>query len=357
MKKVLFRIGFGLFGAALLGLGFAALTRRLDKASYQLRLAAQPEAARVIPRPSHVEPPVEGTFGEHWERLKNAPVLERLTASRAKNPGAPAELSAMTAGARPDLRPFGLEASKAIATVEHCLDALALGRDLAHGGGLEGLYDARDFTFAVTEACGRVLDAAGADEKEAAVDRIQAILRGAPSHRRAMVEAGVDAQLETWGQSMREEDRAALPPAAKALAATAPVFEGGLVERIRLGLRWFRAQRTLHDLVEASGALGGVDELEASLPAELSRPTSHRPRGLRFHCGALADARRQDVLQLLISLIDLERRRRADGSWPARFSITAQTVPDGANLRVVRHPITCGDDQSPAFEVVLHPDE
>lgn len=224
-----------------------------------------------------------------------------------------------------------LEAGQADAAVDTCVDALALGRDVALGGGLLGRMascTAQDMAFL---PCAAALDAASVARKQQALAQLASLRAGLPPFSRTLHEESVQVQLLFYANLFfTDEQRGRLSPrSARMLEGDGPGYVLYPAPAFLLPLRWkrwvstsdaleasadlpFDARRKAFNTIALRPAYGSwltrlLDATDADASMDVSRHQqfSERVERQRLQADALATLTRMDIA-------------RAQGdAWPA----------------------------------------
>ncbi len=247
--------------AALAGFGVFAAERRSDRASNTLRRELLDLGPVPSPRPVHARELIDDATAHTFEGLFDPTSTPRpdalLAATHAVRGGLPPGLEVGTLGvdswrAVPAVSSALAERLRAPdATLPMCLDALAVGRDLARGGGTVGGSAALELSRAAFNSCAHVVATATTDQQTDAAAALTRILDGAPTLARAFREADLDAQVHLFGRWMRPQDLAELAPPIQAAAQAAQELPTGFIERQELLGVWSRMSKTTHAAMDA----------------------------------------------------------------------------------------------------------
>lgn len=113
---------------------------------------------------------------------------------------------------------FLLDQGRKAEAVDVCLDALALGREMALGSGVEGrLLSARAQERAY-RPCAEALAAAPVERQRQAIEQLTKLRQGWPALEHAVRAEAVACQLYTFGGLLSPEQLELLPPAARSIA-------------------------------------------------------------------------------------------------------------------------------------------
>ena len=306
-------IGGGLVVLALMAFALVAAERRGPRASNTLRRELLDLGPTASPRPVHTERLLDagtdvllrGLF-----TLDRAPRVDQLLeATHASRGGLPPGMSLGTTGAdswsaTPSVaQALAQRLALADATPEHCLDALALGRDLARGGGTTGLSAALQLTEAVFTSCAQLLTR---HPEARSHEPLIAIIDGAPTLARAFREADLDLQLRTFGSWMRPQDIAELTLEQQRVAQTARVLPTAFFERHSLLASWSTLSKTTHAAMESLSR----PPLERELILEALEAKAAIPLlGISMHwrSAITSHERRLGLLRMLSLAADLTR--------------------------------------------------
>jgi hypothetical protein len=343
------------------------------------------------PRPSHVTPALRGTFAEHvaplmgdvarlyraqlpllqasasgWPcldgvegrvRLSQLPpaclealeqgraVMARvLAATHAEDGGLPEglrELDSPKHPHAPDGRPglllvvrlaaletrVRLEGGRAAEAVDTCVDALALSREVALGGGLIGHMVSAMGHGLMYRPCADALDAAPMERKRSAATQLARLAEGLAPFSRTLREESASVQLLYYGGLMPAQALAALPAGARDVVLASP--GGDVGDPIHARLSWRKSVRMFDALaavadqspvewrrgfqavaLKEASALYPVEGLEVSVYAGYAE----RAERLRFQHGAL------------MALVAADLERAQTGRWPQNVT----TLPHNA---------------------------
>ena len=315
-----------LFGLLLvLGLGWFgvfAAERRAARGSNTLRRELLDLGPTPSPRPLHVREPIDGSTATLFAGLfdPNAPprIDEVLRATHASHGGLPPGLAIATVGrdSWAGVRSMTQQLSPRIDSIESCLDALALGRDLARGSGLLGITAATQVTEQVLEPCSTVLTRASLERQPEAIEALTQLLDGAPSLARAFREGDLDLQLHTFGRWMREEDLAELPAPIQEAARQGRELPTAFLERQSLLGLWTRMSKTTHAAMDALELPPAERERALEqLEARIETPALSLTAGWR--AGIVSHERRLTLLRMLRLATQLTVTQAESGQWPA----------------------------------------
>lgn len=246
---------------ALAGFGVFAAERRGDRASNTLRRELLDLGPVPSPRPVHARELIDDATAHTFVGLFDPTATPRpealLAATHAVTGGLPPGLDVGTVGvdswrAVPAVsNALAERLSAPDATLPMCLDALAVGRDLARGGGTVGGLAALELSRVVFTACAKKVATATPDQQTEAAAALTRILDGAPSLARALREADLDAQVHLFGRWMRPQDLAELAPPIQVAARSARELPTGFIERQALLGVWSRMSKTTHAAMDA----------------------------------------------------------------------------------------------------------
>jgi len=281
MNRSLLTLAGGVLLLLVAGVGMLAwLGLRAGSLGDQLVQEANRQVRATWPRPSHMEVPTPGSFGEALSGLmpelkglyksSDYDVMEKdkacypveqgtarfedmaepcrlmfesrrevlprvLAATRAQTGGLPPGLTAFSAPEHPFqrggkialrylLRFTGLEIRRLLsqgqpaAAVDTCLDGLALSRELALGGAYHGVVLSSGGIENLYQPCAAALDAAPPERKRQALSQLARLREGFPPLSSVLQSESVLTQLSYYGSMLSEEQLAAMEPAAAALA-------------------------------------------------------------------------------------------------------------------------------------------
>ena len=212
--------------------------------------------------------------------------------------------------------------SSSDATVKQCLDALALGRDLARGGGIVGISAAWQLSRAVFEPCGRLLVSADPETQAQSMEALSRVVDGAPTLARAFREADLDAQVHLFGTWMRPQDVAALSPSIRAGAAEARTLPSGFFARQQLLGVWSKMSKTTHAAMDALELPAAErDRTLEQLEASVATPSLGFQPGWRAAMAQHED--RLTLLRMLRLAVQLSMTQTKTSRWPALSEVEA----------------------------------
>ncbi|RKI02303.1 hypothetical protein D7Y13_24940, partial [Corallococcus praedator] len=365
--------GVLLFILASLGV-LAALRLRTDDLEARLVLEVNTLTHAEHPRPAHVTPTRAGTFGTALAQLipalvrpeRAAPVatqedaarceavtegrapvtdlptacreaLEQgrplmrqvLAATHAESGGLPEELrplsgpdvarrDALAQALRRVLEQAALETRLLVAggdadlAVDTCVDALALSRELALGGGLVGQRLSVNGYARTWRACADALDAASVVRKRQAAAQLTRLHEGFPPPSLTLHEESLATQLTTFRDLMSDDARSLLPPS----WTDAPSLPGALSRRLRWR-QWVTDSDRLRAVVDqpAEARRRAMGALEAQKAREHLRQEEAPATRL-----ASEDLEALELRALrseaLIALAEVDATRAEKGQWP-----------------------------------------
>ncbi|MCY1080842.1 hypothetical protein [Archangium lansingense] len=219
---------------------------------------------------------------------------------------------------------FQLEDGQADTALEHCLDGLALSRDLGHGSGLIGaMASATGYTILFRPCADALQHASPAGLKQATV-ALRRIREGLSPLSSAMRAERVYGPLDAFGHLLDQEQLDALPAGARAIAKQGSAYQGGDVPI-------FAPVLMRHALIEfmryQEKAMPFVDRPIAERNAwfdgmERELEQSWNPI---FKMGGVPDFsrltarvdRQRAQADLLLALALVKAHRAESGSWPA----------------------------------------
>ncbi|RKH15303.1 hypothetical protein D7V97_00405 [Corallococcus sp. CA053C] len=224
---------------------------------------------------------------------------------------------------------------EADAAVDTCVDALALSRELALGGGLVGQRLSAYGYGRTWRACADALDAASVPRKRKATAQLTRLHEGFPPVSLSLHEESVAAQLTTFRDLLSDDARAELPPA----WLDAPALPGALSRR-RQWRQWVTDADRLRAVVDQppDSRRRALEALEAQ----------HHEQGLRHDDApwmrqAAEDADLLDLRALrseaLIALAEVDATRTEKGQWPRALATKTSSLvlePVDANQAVIR---------------------
>ncbi|MBE4747279.1 hypothetical protein G4177_03695 [Corallococcus sp. ZKHCc1 1396] len=252
-----------------------------------------------------------------------------LAATHAESGGLPEELrpvsgpdvarrEALTQALRRVLEQAALETRLLVArgdadpAVDTCLDALALSRELALGGGLAGQRLSAHGYARAWRACADALDAASVPRKRQAVSQLTRLHEGFPPVSLTLHEDSLAEQLLTFRDLLSDDARSLLPPA----WLDAPSLPGALSRRLQWR-QWVTDSDDLRAVVDQPvearrRALGALASRRAA--AHLRREEAPSARQLSQDMEALdLRALRSEAL---IALAEVDVARAERGQWP-----------------------------------------
>ncbi len=319
----------------LVRLGVFVADRRGDRASNTLRRELLDLGPTSSPRPLHVHAPLDAGSAELLTGLFDpaAPVKldALLEATHAATGGLPPGLAIATTGR--DAWQAATTVADTLAAAElsgpQCLDALALARDLARGGGTLGIAAAAQLTDRVFPRCARVLIRAPAEGQAQA---LEALIDGAPSLARAFREADLDLQVHTFGGWMRPEDIAELPAEIQRAAHEAKALPSAFFERQALLGVWAKLSKTTHAAMTALELPAAErDRALEALEAKIETPSIGVSAGWR---SAIANHERRLMLLRMLHLgtrLALDPSQRLSEVEAGDFTLT----PGQSDTRVL----------------------
>jgi hypothetical protein len=388
MNRSLLTFASGVLILLVAGAGaFAWLSLRAGALGDQLVQQANEQVRATWPRPSHVDAPTPGSFGEalsvlmpEAQRLHKSSdydVLERekacklvelgtapferlaepcrqllesrrellpriLAATRAETGGLPPGLTAFSDPQHPFQkgrtalrhlpRLAGLEIRRLLsegqpgAAVDTCMDALALSREFALGGAFTGMLLSSQSIEHLYQPCASALDTAPGQRKRQALGQLARLRQGFPPLSSVLQSDSVLTQLSYYGSLLSKEQLAALEPAAAALARDAldqTVLPG---PRVLARHHWRTSVRFLDALVAAADLPPNERQKAfARIDLALSNRWFDVPpeEAAQLHELALKADRRGLLLEALSTLVQVDLERSEQGRWPA-------ALPSGA---------------------------
>ncbi|TSC22962.1 hypothetical protein [Corallococcus sp. Z5C101001] len=326
------------------------------------------------PRPSHVIPSRPGTFGDALSPLlptllrqthdtpaptaQEAALREAVTEGRAPVTDLPATCREALEQGRPlmrqvlaathaeggglpeDLRPLSgpdmsrrdaltqalrqvmeqaaLETRLQVArgeadgAVDTCVDALALGRELALGGGLVGQRLSAQGYARTWRACADALDAASLVRKRRAISQLTRLHEGFPPVSLTLHEEAVASQLVAFRDLLSDDARSQLPPT----WFDAPPLPGALSRRHQWR-QWVEDADRLRAVVDQPS-----EERRRALESLDAQKATERFRHAEAPAVRLSpeDAEALDLRALrseaLIALAEVDAARAEKGQWP-----------------------------------------
>ena len=322
--------------AALVGFGIFAAERRSDRASNTLRRELLDIGPVTSPRPLHVGAPLEGSTAQHLAGLfdpKEPPNIDALlAATHAREGGLPPGLALATAG--PDswaavpavAAALTARLAQSDATHQTCLDALALGRELARGGGTLGIAAALTMTEASFRPCGPLLtEHLSEPQRTEVITSLTRIFDGAPTLARAFREADLDVQVRLFGRWMRPEDLSELPATTQKAAHEARELPTAFFERQALLGQWTKLSKTTHAAMDAlEQPATERTRLLGQLEAKVETPSLSFTPGWRT---AIAQhERRLTLLRMLQLAARLTLAHATSHHWPALSDVEASEL-------------------------------
>ncbi len=210
--------------------------------------------------------------------------------------------------------------------VDLCLDTLALSRELALGGGLEGYLRYADGMALTYRSCAGALDAASLERKRRALEQLTRVSEGLPLFSAVLREESVLDQLTYFGSTLLPSEAISrLPSAGQALAKESPgaVLFHSLIGDTHPLLRqhvWRRNVSLFDAMVETADlprderlkAFTGIEADHALLSKE---PTAAHAMAYHRQLELLAPSRIQAAM--LIALVQVDIARTEQGHWPA----------------------------------------
>lgn len=343
---------------ALGALGLFAAERRAARASNTLRRELLDLGPVPSPRPPHTPDVTEGATAQRFVGLFDPAAPARidalLEATHAQAGGLPPGLEVGTAGrdswaAVPAVaNALQRRVEEPSATETTCLDALAVGRDLARGGGTLGLSAGLVVTQAIFPRCGALLTSASPERQALALTALTQLLAGSPTLARAFREGDLDAQIHTFGRWMRPQDVEALSPAIQQAARTAQVLSTHFWKRQALLGVWVRASKTTHAAMNALVLPAAErDQVLERLEGLIDTPSVGLLTGWRT---AIAQhERRLALLRLLHLATRFSFEEGSTRRWPALSAVesgdfTLVRTDDTATLTL----------RDTAFQLTLH---
>ncbi|MFP2929248.1 hypothetical protein ACLESO_29410 [Pyxidicoccus sp. 3LG] len=387
--------------------GVAYLTLRTGPLAERLVHEANALARARYPRPSHATPGVPGTFAENLEPLmdevlrmyrerpealqgvisehpclgvvegrepvsalppvcreeseKRRELVTRvLVATHAEEGGLPEGLGDMVSPAHPysahgklalqylirlaalETRLL-LEQGQEAKAVDTCLDALALSRELALGGGLIGQMVSVAGHGLMYRPCAAALDAAPLERKRTAVAQLSRLAEGFVPFSQVLKQESVTMQLMLFGGMVPLELLATLPAGVREVATKQPGTPLGPDNPLAARLMWRKMVKGFDALVLVADQL--PEARRRAFEAYDARSSSELfpiegPSGTSY----VAFAERADLRRLqhdaLITLAEVDLKRAEKGRWPTGFQhrgahsfILESTGPGEARLK------------------------
>jgi hypothetical protein len=377
------RLG-ALVAIGLLGMVLAVVMWRTSTVglAHELRRDLEARASARFPRPSHVEPPEPGTFGqsagEPWDALAAleassadvelcravrdgekpfdelspscrreldaaaGPLAALLAATHAAEAGPPAGLGTLDAPAPPE-RPRGwstlpyagklgalrirqlLSRGEAANAVQLCVDLQALARDASWGAALAGRLPALAVEEVAFRPCAAALDAAPTALQRGAAGALGRVEQGTPTFAEVMREYALGARARAFAPYLGQLE--ALPPQVATWAReNAPAGRTDWRFALALGDAWHRIDARLTEAVEAAarpmpGRAARLDVIAAG-----ERPWLNRRAAFAFPQlgrAARSDARARAQLRLLRAAVAADLLRAERGRWPDAAELAA----------------------------------
>ncbi|WP_147332908.1 hypothetical protein [Archangium gephyra] len=218
---------------------------------------------------------------------------------------------------------FQLESGQADAALEHCLDGLALSRDLGHGTGMLGaLFSAAGYTNLFRPCVDALQHASPASQKQATV-ALRRIREGLSPASSTIRMERVHTRLFSFGRVLGPGQVEALPAGAKALVEQdrsgrmgqdSPLHMSLLMRHAFIELP--RLQARIVTLVDLSLAQRVAPFEQLRREAESSWNPLIRDGLSNFHrFGAIVDQQRAQA-DLLLALALVRTHRAESGTWP-----------------------------------------
>ncbi|MCY1044466.1 hypothetical protein OV208_24310 [Corallococcus sp. bb12-1] len=373
LKRPLPALMGGVLLFVLASLGVLA-SQRLSTDALEARLVREVNTLTHAehPRPAHVTPPRAGTFGaalEPWVAslvrpphaapgaedaarceavtegrvpVANLPAacrealdLDRplmrqvLAATHAESGGLPEELrplsgpdvsrrDALAQALRRVLEQAALETRLLVAggdadqAVDTCVDALALSRELALGGGLAGQRLSVHGYTRTWRACADALDAASVGRKREAAAQLTRLHEGFPPLSLTLHEDSLAAQLTTFRDLLSDDARSLLPVA----WMDAPSLPGALSRRLQWR-QWVADSDRLRAVVDMPvearrRAMSALDARKAQEHFRQEEAVSARLSSEDMEAMDLRALRSE----ALIALAEVDAERAEKGQWP-----------------------------------------
>lgn len=363
--------------------GVAYLTLRTGPLAERLVREVEALARARHPRPSHVTPAVEGTFAEQLEprmgdvlrlyreqpealrtdvsmwpcqavaegrepvaklpsgcaqalEAGRAVMAEALAATHAEEGGLPEGLRVLASPAHPyaseghlallhvvrlaalETR-LRLEQGHAEEAVDTCLDALALSRDLAAGGGLVGhMFSVMGYGL-MYRPCAAALDAAPLERKRTAVAQLVLLSKGLTPFSRTLSAESAAVQLMFFAPLFPSELVGELPAGARDIVAAAPAVGAGPDNPLDARLSWHKTVKVFDALVkvadqDAEKRRRGFTNVAAMDAGALYRADGPEVESYQQYADRAELLRVQHDALLALAEVDLERAEK--GRWP-----------------------------------------
>ncbi|MFE8601327.1 hypothetical protein [Archangium violaceum] len=241
-----------------------------------------------------------------------------------------------------------LEGGRADAALEHCLDGLALSRDLGHGTGLIGaMISAAGYTI-LFQPCADALQRASPEGLKQATVALRRIREGLSPLSSAMRPERIYGPLSAFGQVLTPEQRDALPAGARALmgqglaylGVDVPVFAPVLMRHALV--EYMRLEEELIPLVDRPPAARKARFDALAREAEQSwNPLVHMGLPDYSKYAARVDRQRAQA-DLLLALALVEAHRVEHGTWPAALPVLYPEHPVPLPTAVALQPGEAG---------------
>ncbi|MDY7232781.1 hypothetical protein [Hyalangium rubrum] len=212
-----------------------------------------------------------------------------------------------------------LSLGQADSAVDTCLDGLALSREFALGGGLTGsLISAHGYGY-LYPACAQALDAARPERKRQALEQLARLREGFPPLSLVVQDEAIHTQLVHYGIMLSEEQRRELLPQADAIVRNGYGL-GVLPGPGALARRHWRASVETFDAMVASVALP-ADERRKAL-ARLDEGLEQRwfkvPPEEAWSLREMTDRLDRQLLRVeaLRTVVEVDLARVEKGTWP-----------------------------------------
>jgi len=362
---------------------FAWLSLRAGALGDRLVQQANEQVRATWPRPSHVDSPTPGSFGEalsvlmpEVQRLHKSSdygVLDKdkacqpveqgkvrfeamaepcrelfesrrellpriLAATRAQTGGLPPGLTAFSEPQHPFQKSRGtlrylskfatleirrlLSQGQPAAAVDTCLDALALSREFALGSGLMGMLLSSRSIETLYQPCASALDAAPVERKRQALGQLARLRQGFPPLSSVIHSDSVLTQLSYYGNLLSKEQLAAMEPGAAALARDGMDYTVLPGPRVLARHHWRTSVRFFDALVAAADLPPGERQKAfARIDLALEKRWFDVPPddAGQLHRLALEADRRGLLLEALRTLAQVDLERSEQGRWPAEL--------------------------------------
>jgi hypothetical protein len=221
--------------------------------------------------------------------------------------------------------------------VDVCMDALALGREMALGSGVEGRLlsaQAQDLAY---RPCAAALAAASVERQRQAIEQLMRLRQGWPALDHAVRAEAIACQFYTYGGLLSPEQLDLLPPAARSIAeSTGFRWDENVGSQLmardmwRLTSDWFEAMEVAANRPATELRKSFLD-VDAHFRSQkwLLAPPSIEPYV------ELAETSASQSLQLdaLLGFVQAHVARAEQGHWPATL-----VPPASERLTLTLHP-------------------